>query len=124
MIQLLKKLFGGGDDAEVAVKSEPNPPAKPAKPAKVEKKDPPTDADGKGIEQFVDFVVCSLVDQPESVRISTETNDRATLIKIHCEKKDIGKIIGRKGKTISAIRALANGAGGRLGLRVNVEVMD
>ena len=43
---------------------------------------------------FVDFVVRSLVDHPDSVQVSTETNDRTTLIKVTCEKQDIGKIIG------------------------------
>lgn len=81
-------------------------------------------ADGAGIEGFVSYVVRALVDSPDLVQITTAETERATVITVRCEKKDIGKIIGKNGRTIAAIRALANGAGGRLGKRVNVEVQD
>ena len=117
MIQILKKLFGGSAPAA----TDAGTPAAAAPPRAATVK---AVVDANGVEQFVDFVVRSLVDHPESVHVTTEQNDRAMLIKVTCEKKDIGKIIGRQGKTISAIRALANGAGGRLGQRINVEVLD
>lgn len=113
MIQILKKIFGGADDTAPA----PTPAAPKA--------DRPATADGyEGIEGFVTFVVRSLVDHPDKVEVTSEEKDSATLITVNCEKQDIGKIIGRRGKTISAIRALANGAGGKLGQRINVEVLD
>jgi predicted RNA-binding protein YlqC (UPF0109 family) len=84
----------------------------------------PPPAEGDGIEGFVLYVVRSLVDNADAVRVTTAETDRATVITVSCEKRDIGKIIGKSGKTIAAIRALANGAGGRLGKRVNVEVQD
>jgi len=117
MIQILKKLFGGSAPAAPDAVA----PATSAPSRSVTAK---AAVDGSSVEQFVDFVVRALVDNPDSVHVTTEQNDRTTLIKVECEKKDIGKIIGRQGKTISAIRALANGAGGRLGQRINVEVMD
>ncbi|MBN2451422.1 MAG: KH domain-containing protein [Lentisphaeria bacterium] len=113
MLRILKKLFApsASPAARAPVPTEPGEPAGAAEQA-------------SGVEGFVDYVVRSLVDTPQSVRVRSEEKDRATLITVTCEKKDIGKVIGRNGKTISAIRALVNGAGGRVGKRINVEVQD
>ena len=122
MIQLLKRLFGA-PAAEAAV--EP-PTERVSAAAAVAAAGPVDSVDAEGIEGFVSYVVRSLVDSPEQVRISTADGERGTVILpgTHCKHVDIGKIIGKNGKTIAAIRALANGAGGRLGKRVSVEVQD
>ncbi|MBR4900551.1 MAG: KH domain-containing protein [Victivallales bacterium] len=78
----------------------------------------------EGLEDFVAFVSRSLVDNPEAVQVSTLEKDRLSVIQIRCEKRDIGKIVGKNGKTIAAIRTLVSGAGGRIGLRMTVEVLD
>ena len=78
----------------------------------------------EGLEDFVAFVSRSLVDNPEAVQVSTLEKDRLSVIQIRCEKRDIGKIVGKSGKTIAAIRLLVSGAGGRIGLRMTVEVLD
>ncbi len=78
----------------------------------------------EGLEDFVAFVSSSLVDNPEAVQVSTLEKDRLSVIQIRCEKRDIGKIVGKNGKTIAAIRTLVSGAGGRIGLRMTVEVLD
>jgi len=119
MIQLLKKLFGA--PAAAADARPADTAGGIAAPAATL---PADSVAGEGIEGFVSYVVRSLVDSPEQVRISTADGDRGTIITVSCEKKDIGKIIGKNGKTIAAIRALANGAGGRMGKRVSVEVQD
>lgn len=81
-------------------------------------------ADLHGLEQFVEYVARNLVDNQDAVSISTVEKGRVSVIQIRCEKKDIGKIIGKTGKTIAAIRLLVSGAGGRMGLRVTVDVLD
>lgn len=73
---------------------------------------------------FVNFVVRSLVEQPEEVSIDTEKDDRGMVIKITCNKSEICKIIGKQGKTINAIRALVNGAAKRTSQNVNVVVVE
>ena len=115
MIQFFKKLFAGPapSASQSAAAAEPAALAVPA-----------AAAAGEGIEGFVLYVIRALVDNPDSVRVTTVETERATVLTVSCEKKDIGKIIGKNGKTIAAIRALANGAGGRMGKRVNVEVQD
>jgi len=66
-----------------------------------------------------------LVDYPDEVKVKTETGaDDAQVIQIICRQSDRGKLIGKKGKTIMALRALVSGAAGRTKNRVSVEVLD
>ncbi|MGN0880535.1 MAG: KH domain-containing protein [Oligosphaeraceae bacterium] len=81
-------------------------------------------ADLAGLEDFVGYVARNLVDNPDAVSVSIVEKERISVIQIRCEKKDIGKIIGKNGKTIAAIRLLVSGAGGRMGLRLTVDVLD
>ena len=104
MLGFLKKLFSGGDS-----------------PASFSPK--PTGG-VEDLENFVKYVVSNLVDKPESVSIESEQREKVLVIKVVCQKEDVGKIIGKNGKTIEAIRSLVNGAAGRLGTRANVEVAD
>ncbi len=101
MFNFLKSLFGGKS-------------ASKGKPA----------AGLNDLEDFVDYVVKSLVDYPNEVEInSIETKEGAT-IQIRCRKEDIGKIVGKRGKIIMAIRSLVSGAAGRRRQRVSVDVLD
>jgi len=78
----------------------------------------------RDLEGFVEYVVRSLVDAPDDVRVSSEENSEGCVIRINCRKDDIGKIVGKRGKTIMAIRSLVSGAAGRMRQRVSVEVVD
>lgn len=78
----------------------------------------------RDLEHFVDYVVRALVDFPEEVNVVTEPGGEGTVIRINCRKEDIGKVVGKRGKTIMAIRSLVSGAAGRLQQRISVEVSD
>lgn len=104
MLGFIKRLFGGSSEKE-AFK-------------------PVITGGEEDLATFVKYVVCSLVDEPEKVEIDSKFTDKSMTIRVICEKHDIGKIIGKNGKTIDAIRSLVNGAAGRLGKRANVEVVD
>ena len=76
------------------------------------------------MEKFVSYVVCSLVDKPEQVSLTRVEKGDLTVLQVHCFKKDIGKVIGKSGKTISALRVLVSSASARSGQRMTVDVMD
>ncbi|HPY89549.1 MAG TPA: KH domain-containing protein [Lentisphaeria bacterium] len=78
----------------------------------------------EGLKSFVQYVASALVDNPEQIAISSIEKDRLTVIQISCVKSDIGKLVGKSGKTIAAIRALVNGASGRLGMHVTVDILE
>jgi len=110
MFSFFKKLLGSDDTANGQTTSS--------------SKRVVTSGDNTKVEDFVAFVVNSLVDNPDNVKVEVISNGSCDRIQISCDKGDIGKIIGKRGKTIAAIRALSNGAAGRLGKKVNVEVLD
>jgi uncharacterized protein len=74
------------------------------------------------LESLVLLLARSLVAEPEKVEVSgTETDSRIDL-ELRVAEGDMGKIIGRQGRTIRAIRTVVKAASVRLGKRVNVEV--
>lgn len=72
---------------------------------------------------LVELVVCGLVDDPDAVSLDVTDDDEGCLIEVSCAESDAGKIIGRRGRTIKAIRTLARALGQRLGTAVEVEVL-
>lgn len=76
------------------------------------------------VEGFVEYVVKSLVDYPDEVSITTVDNQEGATIQIRCRKEDIGKIVGKHGKIIMAIRSLVSSAAGRQRKRISVDVLD
>lgn len=74
------------------------------------------------IEQLVRYLVTSLVDDPATVTISVTESDDAVTFEIAVQPDDVGKIIGRQGRIIKAIRTLARSAGTVGDKQVEVEV--
>jgi len=72
---------------------------------------------------FLELVLGRLVTHPEEVDVEETGDDRGSLFRIRVNPEDLGRIIGRNGRTIEAIRSLLN-ASSRDGRRVFVEVED
>lgn len=114
MFGFIKKLFGGGSDA-CSCGCESSPATGSARPAAKGEAD---------LDAFVGYVVRSLVDNPDIVKVASIEERGMRIIQVECQKSDIGKIIGKSGKTIAAIRTLATGAAGRNGQRVDVRILE
>ena len=80
----------------------------------------PSDTDTEGLLRFL---VTSLVENPESVQIAVREDGSMTVYEISLAPDDVGKIIGRKGRIIKAIRTVVRAAGGAGGDHVDVEVL-
>ena len=76
------------------------------------------------MKEFVGYIVKNLVDHPDKVIINEIGGTQTLIIELSVEKSDIGKIIGKKGKTINAIRTLLMSVASRNGLRVNLEILE
>ncbi len=75
------------------------------------------------MKALVEFVTRSLVDHPEAVAVRVVENPHATTVEVQVSPEDVGKVIGRSGRVIKAIRQLARAAATRSGKRVNVEIL-
>ena len=76
------------------------------------------------MKEFIEYIAKQLVDQPELVNIEEETKDEKLILKLKVAQPDIGKIIGKKGKTAFALRTLVAAVGKKSGKRVLLEVID
>lgn len=76
-------------------------------------------------KELVEFVAPWLVDNPDEVRVDEVADDRGgTVIELTVDPEDVGKVIGKRGRIIRALRILAKASGQRDGTPVTVEVMD
>jgi predicted RNA-binding protein YlqC (UPF0109 family) len=74
--------------------------------------------------QFLEFVVKSLVDNPNDVKISRVVDEMGVLLTLDVNPADMGKVIGREGNTAKAIRTLLRVVGMKHNARVNLKINE
>ena len=77
-----------------------------------------------GMKEFIEFIARQLVDSPEKVTVSEDENDGKIVLRIHVADPDVGKIIGRKGRSAQAMRVLLSAIAAKNGKRAMLEVDD
>jgi uncharacterized protein len=58
------------------------------------------------MKEFIEFIAKNLVDQPEGVSVEEIVEDNKVTLKLHVSKNDLGKVIGKQGKTAKSMRTL------------------
>lgn len=71
----------------------------------------------------LEHLVRGIVDNPDDVRVQLVTTRRGRTLEVHVHPNDLGKVIGRGGRTATALRTVMSGIGGR-GVRVDVVDTD
>lgn len=74
--------------------------------------------------ELVEFLAKSLVDHPDDVKIRTRDRDQQTVIELEVAPDDLGKVIGRQGRTARAIRTIIAAAGQRSRRRFTLDILD
>ncbi len=72
---------------------------------------------------LVEYMVASLVDNPDSIVIDVTDSDDSSLIEVHVDPDDVGKVVGRHGRVIKSIRTLARACAARDEINAEVEVI-
>lgn len=72
----------------------------------------------------IETIAKALADSPQRVSVAENEHQGTTLIEVSAASPDVGKLIGRQGRTIQAMRTLASIAGERSGKKVSLEVLD
>jgi len=75
-------------------------------------------------ENVLRFVAQQLVDHPDVVRIDVDEDERETVLELHVHDEDLGKVIGKRGRTAKALRTLVKAAGALDDENVTVEIVD
>jgi uncharacterized protein len=76
------------------------------------------------MKAFVEYVVKALVDFPDQVNVNESTTDRMIVYELKLNQSDIGKVIGKQGRTIQALRTLVNNASIKTGKRATLEIIE
>lgn len=76
------------------------------------------------MKEFVEYIVKNLVDNPDSVKVECFEGERGIIVEIRVHSEDVGKVVGKRGATINAIRTIAMMICARLGRKVRVELVE
>ena len=76
------------------------------------------------MKELIEYVVKTLVDHPEDIRISEIEGERTIVFELRCHPDDVGKVIGKSGKTVGAIRTLLSTVAARQNRRAMLEVVE
>ncbi len=76
------------------------------------------------MQEFLEYVVRGLVQHPDAVSVTPVERAGMTVYELRMDQTDVGKIIGRQGVTINAIRSLLLAGSAKKGLRCSVEIIE
>jgi len=76
------------------------------------------------VQAFLEYVVKGLVARPEAVTVTPVERQGTTVYELRLDPQDVGKIIGRQGMTINAIRSLLLAGSAKRGLRCTLEIVE
>lgn len=75
-------------------------------------------------QQFVEFIVKSLVSKPEAVIIERRIDEKGVLLELTVDPEDLGRVIGKRGATAQSIRTLLRALGTKNDARYNLKIVD
>ena len=76
------------------------------------------------MKDLVEYLAKALVDDPEPVKVTEEQVDGGLMYFVQVKKSDLGKLIGKKGRTAKALRSLLGAAGAHQDLSVGLEIVE
>ncbi len=84
----------------------------------------PNEVSAPTANAVLDHVVRGLVDDVDAVRIDTEQRGRRTILEVHVAPGELGRVIGRRGRTAQSIRTVVRAAASRDGVEIDVDFVD
>jgi predicted RNA-binding protein YlqC (UPF0109 family) len=76
------------------------------------------------MKELVEYIARALVDRQESVSVRETEGERTTIIELSVAEADLGKVIGKQGKMIQAMRTIVTAAGVKAGKRCTLEIIE
>lgn len=76
------------------------------------------------MKDLVAYIAASLVDHPEAVQVTEVEQDDTTILELRVAKEDLGKVIGKQGRTAKAVRTLLAAAAGNQNKRFRLEIIE
>ncbi|MBI3995447.1 MAG: KH domain-containing protein [Nitrospirae bacterium] len=76
------------------------------------------------MKDLIEHIARSLVDKPEAVSVRETEGEKTTIIELRVAQEDLGKVIGKQGRTARSMRTILNAAGTKLGKRCVLEILE
>lgn len=76
------------------------------------------------MKQLIEAMAKALVDKPEEVSVAEVEGERTTVFELRVAQIDLGKVIGKQGKTARAMRTILSAAGTKVGKRCVLEILE
>lgn len=76
------------------------------------------------VKDLVEEIAKAVVDNPDQVRVNVIEGEQTTVVELRVATSDMGKVIGREGRTAKAIRTILSAAGMRVGRRYDLEILE
>ena len=76
------------------------------------------------MKELIELIAKALVDDPDQVKVSELEGESISILELKVAQEDLGKIIGKQGRTATAIRVILGAAGMKLKKRFNLEIID
>jgi uncharacterized protein len=81
-------------------------------------------SDTESLQQLISYVARNLVDDPNAVEVREVEEDQAAVLELRVAKEDLGKVIGKQGRTARAMRTILSAAATKLHRRVILEILE
>ena len=76
------------------------------------------------LKDLVEYIAKSLVDYPDQVTVHLVEGEKTTILELSVAEEDLGKVIGKHGRTAKALRTLLNAAATKMDKRVVLEILE
>lgn len=74
------------------------------------------------MKEFIEYIAKNLVDEPNSVKVDETNEDNKVVLKLHVAKTDLGKVIGKQGKTAKSMRVLLTAVAAKHNMSGQLEI--
>ncbi|MGH1346102.1 MAG: KH domain-containing protein [Nannocystales bacterium] len=76
------------------------------------------------LKELIEFIARSLVDKPDDVHVDEISGEQTVVLELRVAKEDLGKVIGKQGRTVKAMRAILSAAASKLRKRADLEIIE
>jgi len=76
------------------------------------------------MKELIDYIAKALVDKPDEVTVTEVEGDQTSVLELKVAKEDLGKVIGKQGRTARAMRTILNAASAKVKKRTVLEIVE
>lgn len=76
------------------------------------------------LKELIEFIARALVDKPDEVVVAEISGEQTVVLELRVAKDDLGKVIGKQGRTVKAMRAILSAASSKIRKRADLEILE